>query len=493
MERWQLLPKEEFTKGPIMRNLLLSSAILSTFIGCAVGPDFKEPQVPKPEFFLTSLGGSTEIESNWWKSFGDSELQKLIDDAVTNNKDIDRAVARLKEARAGRRATQFDLAPIIPINGSVKKVKDTESSPVAFPGIGEENETYTAGFDATWELDIFGRVRRSVEGASARELSTAEELKDAIHSVIGEVARNYFELRGIQNQLAVARRNAENQVETVRITEALVKGGQATELDTARAQSQYKTTLASIPTLEGEEKATIYRLSVLTGALPGALVEQLSKPKPLPTYDGPVSLGTPADLIRRRPDIRSAEAKLAAATADIGVATADLFPRITFLGSFGFSAINSSEFGDGGTETYSFGPQISWAALNLGSVYNNIQGKKAAAEGALAFYEQTVLSALQDIESTLSRYTKEKERFGLLKEAAAESARASKLARTQYQAGLIDFLAVLDSERATLQAEDALAKSQTTLLTGLVAIYKSLGGGWAAFELKAVENPEKKV
>lgn len=481
-----------------MRKILLSSAVLSTLIGCAVGPDFKEPNLPKPEFFLTRLGETADIEIAWWRSFGDEELQKLIDDAVTNNKEIDVAVARLKESRAGRRATQFELTPVGTVNASALKAKDSESVPVAFPGIGEENETYSASFDASWELDLFGRIRRKVESASAREVSIAEDLKDVIHSVIGEVARNYFELRGIQNQLAVARRNAENQVETVRITEALVKGGQATELDTARAQTQYKTTLASIPTLEGEERVIIYRLSVLLGELPETLLSQLSTPKPLPIYEGPVSLGTPAELIRRRPDIRSAEAKLRSATADVGVAVADYFPRITFLGSLGFSAISFSDLGDGGTESYSVGPRITWAAFDTGTIYNRVQGRKAIVEGALATYEQSVLSALENVESSLARYGKERERFTLLSEAASESKRASQLARTQYQAGLIDFLAVLDSERATLQAEDSLARSQTTLLTNLVAIYKALGGGWAAFELNAVEtntieNPEKKV
>jgi multidrug efflux system outer membrane protein len=477
-----------------MRRFILIPALLSNtlLIGCAVGPDFKTPETPTDPSYLNSLGEAAQIDVMWWKSFNDPHLEKLVNVGIEANKSIDQAVARLKESRAGRRATQFELAPIAPINGAVLRTKQSASNPFDSPFLGQPNDSYTVGFDATWELDIYGRVRRSVESAEATEMARSEDLKDAINLVLAEISRNYFELRGIQSRLAVARHNAENQAETVRITSALLSAGQATELDTARANSQYKTTKSTIPALEAEERAAMHRIATLCGEQPGTFVSDLSVVVPLPIYSGPVKIDSPAELLRRRPDIRGSEANLAAATANIGVAVGDLFPRVTFLGSLGFGATSYSDLGSSGTDTYTFGPQISWPALDLGRVYNRIKSRQASAEGALAAYEQTVLSALEDVESALVRYKKEQERFGFLKDAAAESTKAAKLARTQYQAGLVDFLTVLDAENAALLAEDSLTQSQTRLLTGLVSIYKALGGGWQGFELQTVESPKEK-
>jgi len=251
------------------------------FAGCAVGPDYKQPEPAMPDSFGSDVGSADAMKTDWWQSFDDEELTKLVTAAVQNNKDIDVTLARLKEARAGRRETSFDLFPSVNIDASGASTRQSESSFFNIPGIERDRELYNAKFDALWELDFFGRVRRKVESARAREELREAELKDAIVSTISEIARNYFDLRGLQERLVVAKRNSDNQVETVRITEALVKGGQSTELDTARAQSQYKTTLATIPNLEGEIKATIHRLSVLTGAQPTALVEELKDPKPL--------------------------------------------------------------------------------------------------------------------------------------------------------------------------------------------------------------------
>lgn len=470
-----------------VRKIFAANLALSILAGCAVGPDFEKPTIATPEKYLNS-NEVGEIEISWWRSFGDTQLEKLVERGVAANKNIDQAVSRLKEARAGRRVVQFELAPIAPVNASALKTKQSASNPFGFPGFDLTTENYDIGFDATWELDIYGRVRRSVEAATAIEDSRTEDLKDIINIVISEIARNYFDLRGVQARLAVAKHNSENQAETVRITSALLKAGQATELDTARANTQYKTTKATIPALEAEERAAMYRIATLCGEQPGALIAELSAPQKLPLYEGPVKIDSPTELLRRRPDIRSAEARLAAATAEIGVAVGDLFPRVTFIGSLGFGSAKFSALGDSGTDTYTFGPQISWAALDLGRVYNRIKSKQAASEGALAAYEQAVLTALEDVETSLVRYGKERERYVLLQEASTESQKAAKLARTQYQAGLVDFLAVLDSEEAALLSEDSLAQSQTRLLTNLVAIYKSLAGGWQAYELRAVET-----
>lgn len=470
-------------------NLKKISLILgiATFAGCAVGPDFKTPKTETTPY-INAETQSPEIDTAWWQSFKDPVLEALIEQGVAANKDIDQSIARLREARSGRRTAQFELAPIAPINGAAQKIKRSTNNAFNFPGIGEEIENYDVGFDATWELDIYGRVRRSVEAARAIERGRVEELKDILHSVISEIARNYFELRGIQSRLMVAHHNAENQAETVRITSALLSAGQATELDTARANTQYKTTKATIPALEGEEMATMYRIATLCGQQPAKLVGTLSAAAPIPSYDGPIKIDSPENLLKRRPDIRVAEQNLAAATARIGIATADLFPRVTFIGSLGLSSTDFSSLGNSGTEDYAFGPQIYWAGLDLGRVYQTIRSSEASAEGALAAYEKAVLSALEDVESSLARYKKERERYVLLKEAAEDSGKAAKLARAQYQAGLVDFLSVLDAEDAALAAEDSQTQSQTKLITGLISIYKALGGGWQAYELKSLEE-----
>ncbi len=468
-------------------KFIRSCIIGSLITGCSVGPDYKIPETNLQENYNTSSEkfSAEATLTKWWGSFDDDELTSLIESAVKNNKDIDVAIARVKQSRASRSEASLDLFPAITADTSYNRTKQSEFGTFGgAPSFANERDIYNAGFDAIWELDFFGRVRRSVEAAKASEDEQVVLLQAVLQSVISEVSRNYFELRGLQHQLEVSRKNSDNQKETVRITEVLVKGGQSTELDTARAESQYKGTLATIPVLETEERLAIHRISVLIGELPTHLVDQLSKVKELPTYNGPITLGDPATLLKRRPDIRASERRLASETAKIGVAMGDYFPKVTFVGRLAIEANDVSDLGRSGTESYIFGPQISWAAFDISRVAARVRGSKGRAEEALSIYEQTVLNALQEVEDSLFRFSKERERHTLLKESALKSAEASSLARTQYQAGLIDFLTVLDSERQTLQAQDQLAKSKTALLTYLVAIYKALGGGWENYEIK---------
>jgi multidrug efflux system outer membrane protein len=297
-------------------------------------------------------------------------------------------------------------------------------------------------------------------------------------SVTAEVARNYFELRGAQEQLEVARRNAENQGETVRITTARLDAGRGTQLDASRAQAQLSATLATIPDLEAGVTRSMLRLGVLTGQQPESVVPQLSAAKPLPTLPVAHDIGTPELLLRRRPDIRVAERNLAASTAEIGVAVGDLFPRITFLGHWGYDAVSSSALGNTGSETFSFGPSISWAAFDLGRVRQKIAQREAAADGALAKYEQTVLQALEETDASLTAYSKAIVKQQHLQTSANASLEAAKLARARYENGVADFLQVLDAERTALAAEDQLARSETQTATALLATYKALGGGF---------------
>jgi len=321
-------------------------------------------------------------------------------------------------------------------------------------------------------------VRRNVEASSDEVDAQEASLRDLGVSLIAEVARNYFELRGLQNQLATAKKNSENQAQTLKITRDRLEGGRGTELDTSRAIAQLDSTLASTLPLESSIHRAIHRLSVLTGQLPGALTEQLSRPAPLPRIPKTIHIGQPAELLRRRPDIRIAERALAAATARIGVATADLFPRVTFVGTIALEASTFSGVGAASSDSYSLGPRISWAALDLGRVYARIKAADARAEASLAQYEQTVLSALEETENALVNYNREKIRRELLASAAQASVRAHELAHLRFEEGVSDFLTVLDAEFRLLQDQDRLAQSETATATALTALYKALGGGW---------------
>lgn len=463
----------------IKTALLLLLLGLITLTGCMVGPDYKQPQTQLPKKFANETGNSfsnKNAETLWWRGFNDEKLNQLIELAIMGNYDLRIATANLREARALRSETRFDLYPTVTSQASYTRERlSTRVSPVP---LERDINLYDAGFDATWEIDFFGRVRRSLE-ASTAEIEAAEaKRQDVIVSILAEVARNYFELRGAQHQLEVARRNAENQKQTFDLTIAVLKGGRGTELDTSRAQAQLNSTLATIPPLETNIKRAIYRLSILTGQQPSALERDLSGPLPLPNLPNLVALGRPEDLLRRRPDIRVAERNLAASTARIGVATADLFPRITFIGSIALKANSFAGLFKSGSSMFFFGPQIFWAAFDLGRVRARIKAAGARAEAALAQYEQIVLLALEEAEDALVDFNRQKERLEFLRISAQASEKAVKLAQLRYQYGVADFLTVLDAERTLLQAQDQLAQSETTTATALIAVYKALGGGW---------------
>ena len=459
-----------------MRILCLSLILLA---GCAVGPNYKAPETStEPSFTRANQPGvSTNAPTvRWWRSFDDDTLNQLVDTAVGTNTDLRIATANLREARALRRLANFDLAPTVTANAGYENRRN--SALAARPGADRHLEIYDAGFDAIWELDFFGGVRRSTEAARAQAESAEASRRDVLISVIAEVARNYFDLRGTQNQLEVARRNATNQTETLQITQARLEGGRGTQFDVARARAQLNSTLAIIPPLEAQIARDIHRLSVLTGQQPGALLTLLSKPGGLPNAPELVALGDPAELLRRRPDVRVAERDLAASRARIGVATADLFPRVTFIGRVGFQAQTFSGLTQNGGDTWSFGPRITWAALDIGRVHARIKAAGARADALLANYERTVLGALEETENALVEWGREQARRDYLRESALASEEAAALARQRYEVGAADFLNVLDAERVLLEGQNQLAASQTRAATALVAVYKALGAGW---------------
>jgi NodT family efflux transporter outer membrane factor (OMF) lipoprotein len=463
-------------KGATTAGILL---VLIPLTGCMVGPNYQEPPAKVPGSFanVDRTGFSNgEVEVTWWRGFNDERLNRLIELGLAGNHDLRIATARLREARALRSEVEFDRYPTVTSQGSYSRNRQSE---VLAPGVRDRDlDLYNVGFDAIWELDFFGRVRRSIEAATATAEAQEAARRDVIVSLLSEIARNYLELRGAQNQLDVARRNAQNQRETLNLTVRLLEAGRGTELDTSRAQAQLNATLATIPPLESTIKRAIYRLGVLTGQQPTASEQELSEAVPVPEIPKIVALGQPEDLLRRRPDVRVAERSLAATTASIGIAVADLFPRVTFIGSVAFEAGSFSNIGSRGSDSFSFGPRISWAAFDLGRVRARIRQADARAEAALAQYEQRVLIALEETEDALVDFGRQQMRRDYLRESAQASEKATALARLRYQYGVADFLTVLDAERTLLQAQDQLAQSETNTATAIVAVYKALGGGW---------------
>jgi outer membrane protein, multidrug efflux system len=467
-----------------MRKVLVGPVVggaTALLCACAVGPNYQRPVTPvSPQFANVGQPGfsGTEVEEKFWTLFNDPKLDGLVDDALAANKDLKRARANLRASRAARRLAGFDLFPTVTAAGSYRHTR--ESINQLPPAISPERtlDDVDVGFDAFWELDFFGRVRRSYEVARAEEQASVASLRDVQVTVTAEVARNYFVLRGLQEQLAVAVRNADNQDQTLKVTQARLEAGRGTELDTSRQEAQLKQTLATIPLLESSIATTIYRLSVLTGRLPDALTAELQTAGPLPELPALNAVGDPATLLRRRPDVRVAERTLAASTAQIGVAVGDLFPKVTFNGSIGYDAGTFGGIGKRGSDTYSVGPSISWAAFDLGRVTSRIKIARAQTDADLAAYESSVLGALEETEDALITYGRAQSRRDLLTQAASASEKAADLARQRFQGGLTDFVNVLDAERDALTIQDSLAQARTQTATSLVAVYKALGGGW---------------
>ncbi len=459
----------------------LSLAVVAVLAGCAVGPDYRQPATTAADNFVQVEGAqfrSEEVERDFWRTFNDERLNALIEEALVANHDVRISLARLREARALRGEARLDFAPTVTEGASHVDARASERQAPQGTAFQRDQDYYETSFDAFWELDFFGRTRRSVEAASAEVQAAEANVYSAQVSVTAEVARNYFELRGAQSRLEVARRNAENQSESLRLTTTRLEAGRGTQLDVSRAQAQLSATLGTIPDLEAEINRAMLRLAVLVGREPQALTADLSAEQDLPSIPRAQSIGTPEALLRRRPDIIAAERQLAAATARIGISVADLFPRISFVGSWGFDAISSSDLGNSSSETYAFGPSIRWAAFDLGRVRQQIKQREAAADGALARYEQTVLQALEETDASLTNYAKSLAKQQHLQSSAEASLEAASLARVRFENGATDFLIVLDAERNALQAEDALAQSQTQTATALLAMYKALGGGF---------------
>lgn len=456
-----------------LANLALTALLLA---GCAVGPDYRAPDTAPVELVSAEAAGvvvEQPYEAKWWAQFGDPVLDDLVERALGHDLDLKIAAARVDEARALAGAARRTRWP-----DAQAEIARSESH-AQQPGFGSERlevESYDAGFATLWELDLLGRARRGIEAAGAEAEAAEARLRDAQVLVAAEVARTYLQLRGAQKRLAVAYSNLGYQRETYELTQVRLDLGSGTQLDVASAAARLAATQAEIPELVAAEATAANRLAVLLGLRPGALADELA-PREIPPHLTTLAIGSPADLLRRRPDVRAAERDLAAATARIGVAKADLFPRLTIAGFIGFIAGNASELGDSQSRAWALSPALSWAGFGSG-VRAQVTVAEARTDAALAAFESTVLRALEETENALVAYGQQRERLAAVVRQAAASREAVELARVRYREGAVDFLRLLDAERTLLQAEDAVAVVETDLNSAVVSIYKALGGGW---------------
>jgi NodT family efflux transporter outer membrane factor (OMF) lipoprotein len=418
------------------------------------------------------------LQSPFWNELGDSTLVQLIHEGLRSNPDVKALEARLREARASRQRAMFDLAPTITASGGFAQQRLSAAQLPGVPSSLREESLWDVGFDASWELDVFGRVRRNVSAQGSFESSALEDVRFVRISLAAELARTYFELRGAQGELAVAQRNGENQRRTLAITEQRLAAGRGTAFDTERARAQLNTTLAAVPLLESQVARDQYRIATLLGRPSDSLPPALLQAADLPPLPAQVHVGSPTLLVQRRPDVVSAERQLEAQTALVGAAQADYLPRLTVGGSVGRTSTDINALNRGLAVRFLVGPTISWPFLDLGRVRAGVDESRARAEAARASYSATVLRALEEAETSLVAYDRARARLDRLADAASASERAASLARMRFEGGVSDFLQVLDAERTMLDAENQLARGRTDAATALVAVYKAVGGTW---------------
>jgi NodT family efflux transporter outer membrane factor (OMF) lipoprotein len=462
---------------------LVTVALLGAAAGCsAVGPDYETPETQVPAAWSGPAGGGlaadpAELEG-WWRKLDDPVLDDLVLRARDGGLDLQTALARVAESRALLAVAGADRLPTIDATGAWEHRAESVNTPVGefFPDFGQ----YSVGFDAAWEIDLWGRVRRSIEAAGADYQASLEDARDVAITVAAETAVAYVDLRAFQRRTEIARTNLELQQQTLDLVRTRFEAGLVSESDLAQARTSVETTRSRVPSFEAGVSASRNRLCVLLGLPPGSLAPELEAAAPIPVPPDDVAVGVPADLLRRRPDVRRAERELAAATARIGVAQADLYPHLTLVGSLGLAAEHGSDLFANGSDTSRYGPTARWNLFDSGRLRERVNAQDARAEQARLGWEQTVLSALEEAENAMSDFVFEQERRAALSEAVAQARRAVELARTQYTEGLADFQTVLVAERALADLDDQLAVSDAAITTDLVTLYKALGGGWEA-------------
>jgi NodT family efflux transporter outer membrane factor (OMF) lipoprotein len=458
--------------------------------GCEVGPTYRTPEAKSPERFASGAelaagplrstpraggvapGGLAE----WWKSLGDPTLDTLVMRAVAGNLDLKIATERVREARALRAVAGSALQPTVSLGAGITR---SQPSGTTGTGFGSDARTlFDVGLDASWEIDVFGGLRRGVEAASADLDSAGEARRDVLVSLAAEVARNYVEYRGFRGRAALARRTIESQRETLKLTESRAAAGLSADIETEQARAQLAARESQVPPLETGARNAAFRLAVLLGLEPGALLEELSAEAPVPAAPAEVPVGLPSDLLRRRPDIRRAERAVAAASARIGVATADLYPKFTINAAAGLQSGELASLPDGDSRAWSIGPAVRWELFNGGRVRAMIDAAGARERQAFHAYEQQVLLAFEDVESALTAFVKEQDRRGHLERSVSANRRAVDLATDRWRSGIGDFLTVLVNQRTLYDAEDQLVQSEIAVTQSMIRLSKALGGGW---------------
>lgn len=482
-----LAPRRRPSPAPAAK-LLAAAVAAASLAGCAVGPDYESPTFSLPALWGGASYDETVVApeppalASWWLRLDDPVLTALIDDAVAGNLDVATAKAKIREARASYRQAGGTLLPSLDAGGEVTRGEN--ASGVSSSGdvrTGDPFTQFQAGFDASWELDLFGGNRRAVEAARYGLDAAEEELRAALLTLIGDVASNYVDARGFQARVALARRTAASQRETADLTRVRYDAGASSAVDVANASGQASTTEAAVPTLEASYAAAVHRLGVLTGQPPGAVAARLERPRPIPVPDLPLPVGVPADVLTTRPDVRLAERRLAQATAEIGEAEAARYPEITLVGSIGTSGSKIGDLGRTSSISWAFGPSLTVPIFNGGQLAAAVEVQEAQRDQTFIAYRQSILTALEDVENAIVSLAQERVRSRRLAASVASFREAADLSRTLYQNGASSFLDVLDAERSLYSAEDALIQSRIEITKSYVALNKALGGGWDGF------------
>jgi len=520
-----------------MKRSLLAFILLALLGGCTVGPDYHPPTIATPKAYNETNGISAahlaaiptngpESLARWWTVFDDPELESIIERAIHNNRDLRVAASRVRQARAQRGVVAAGLLPEIDATGGFDHARGSRNvtfpanafgggssggarsraspsphqsrdasdsggslpsssppggpqSPLGLGGLpGAESDIYQAGLATSWDIDVFGGTRRSIQAAWAKIAASEEGRRAVLINLLADVATNYIELRSTQARLSIARATVESQRQTLAIIQAQVTNGLATEFEYQQQIAEVATTTASIAPLEASERESMHTLAFLIAADPTALIGELTVPREFAPVPDLPPLGLPSDLLLRRPDVRQAERNLASATAQIGSAKADLFPKFSLTGVVGLDSSRTGNLFDWSSRYFAFSPGVTWPILDWGRIRNNIKVQSEAQSQALTTYENTVALAVKQVEDALVRFDREGAHHAALSGAASASTKALGLARASYEQGLLDFLSVLTSQRSLLAAQDSLAQSDAAIRTDLVKLYAALGGGW---------------
>lgn len=468
-----------FERGhPAAGRLIVPMITAVLLAGCVVGPDYQSPILPMP----ANWSGEKPTKSvqpaqlsQWWQRLRDPQLNTLIEEAVAGNLDVATAKAKIREARASYRQSAGTLLPSADGSGSVTRNKSSETT----SGTDSIYSEYQAGFDASWELDLFGANRRGVEAARYGVDAAQEELRSTLLTLVGDVASYYTQARGYQARIALARRSAVSQRQTAELTRTMALAGSATAADVAKAMGQAASTEAAVPTLEASYAEAVHRLSVLTGRPPAALSERLKRSKPIPAPRLPMPTGIPADILLSRPDVRMAERQYAQYTAKVGQAEAARYPSVSLTGNISTAALSLGDLGKNSSIGWSFGPSLSVPLFNAGQLQAAADVARAQRDQYFIAYRASVLTALEDVENALVLMAQERIRISKLASSAKSYGEAASLEGTLYKAGETSLLDVLDAQRSLYSAEDSLLQSRVLLATNYIALNKALGGGWS--------------